>query len=325
MSAFQNLPDLADRDSGAGVVYANDEFFAEKENLLNPGRAKFSSHTFGHKGQIYDGWETRRRRNDPGNDFAIVRLGQAGVIKGVNIDTGNFTGNYPPHASVEATSFDHIPTIAELLSAKWTTILEKSALTGDAENLFPILSDERWTHVRLTMHPDGGIARFRVHGEPAPDADWLAASGPKNLAALDNGAQLIGSSDDFYSSAKNTLQSGRPKNQGDGWENKRRRGQGNDYFVVQLCAAGTINSLEIDTTHYKGNAPAEVMVTAGSSAELLKAPGSIELLARQVVQPDTPHRYITSCNQIVEAVRVDVFPDGGMGRFRVWGEEAKPR
>jgi len=325
LSAFQNLPDLANRESGAGVVYANDEFFAEKENLLNPGRAKFSSHTFGHKGQIYDGWETRRRRNEPGNDFAIVRLGQAGVIKGVNIDTGNFTGNYPPHASVEAAHFGHIPTIAELLSAKWITILEKSALTGDAENLFPIVSDERWTHVRLTMHPDGGSARFRVHGEPVPDADWLAASGPKNLAALDNGAQFIGSSDDFYSSAKNTLQSGRPKNQGDGWENKRRRGQGNDYFVVQLCAAGKVNSLEIDTTHYKGNAPAEVMVTAGTSADLLKAPGAIELLARQVVQPDTPHRYIISCSQIVEAVRVDVFPDGGMGRFRVWGEEAKPR
>ena len=325
MNGFQNLPDLADRESGAGVVYANDEFFAEKENLLNPGRAEFSSHTFGHKGQIYDGWETRRRRNEPGNDFAIVRLGHAGVIKGVNIDTGNFTGNYPPHASVEATHISHIPTVAELLAGPWTTILERSALTGDSENLFPVVSDQQWTHVRLTMHPDGGIARFRVHGDPVPDADWLAASGPKNLAALDNGAQLIGSSDDFYSSAKNTLQSGRPKNQGDGWENKRRRGQGNYYFVVQLCAPGTINSLEIDTTHYKGNAPAEVMVTAGSSLELLKAPGAIKLLARQVVQPDTPHRYITSCKQIVEAVRVDVFPDGGMGRFRVWGEEVKPQ
>lgn len=325
MSTFQNLIDLANRESGAGVVYANDEFFAEKENLLNSGRAKFSSHTFGHKGQIYDGWETRRRRNDPGNDFAIVRLGQAGIVKGVNIDTGNFTGNFPPHASVEAAAFDHIPTIAELLAASWTTILEKSALTGDSENLFEVTNKHCWTHVRLTMHPDGGIARFRVHGNPVPDLNWLSAAGPKNLAALDNGAQLIGSSDDFYSSAKNTLQSGRPKNQGDGWENKRRRGDGNDYFVVALSEPGTINALEIDTTHFKGNAPAEVMVTAGSASELLKAPGAIELLARQVVQADTPHKYITFCNQIVEAVRVDVFPDGGMGRFRVWGQGASSR
>ena len=325
MSTFQNLIDLANRESGAGVVYANDEFFAEKENLLNSGRAKFSSHTFGHKGQIYDGWETRRRRNDPGNDFAIVRLGQAGIVKGVNIDTGNFTGNFPPHASVEAAEFDHIPTIAELLAASWTTILEKSALTGDSENLFEVTNKHCWTHVRLTMHPDGGIARIRVHGNPVPDLNWLSAAGPKNLAALDNGAQLIGSSDDFYSSAKNTLQSGRPKNQGDGWENKRRRGDGNDYFVVALSEPGTVNALEIDTTHFKGNAPAEVMVTAGSASELLKAPGAIELLARQVVQADTPHKYITFCNQIVEAVRVDVFPDGGMGRFRVWGQGARSR
>ncbi|MDA2962156.1 MAG: allantoicase [Actinomycetota bacterium] len=322
MSDFLELTDLADRSSGAGVVYANDEFFAEKENLLNPGRAKFASHTFGHKGQIYDGWETRRRRNEPGNDFAILRLGRAGIIKGVNIDTGNFTGNFPPHASVEAAHFDHIPTIGQLLETPWITILEKSPLAGDSENLFAILSLDRWTHVRLTMHPDGGIARFRVHGIPLPDTAWVAACGPKDLAALDNGGQLIGSSDQFYSLASNTLQAGRPKNQGDGWENRRRRGPGNDYFVVKLCAPGKVNAVEIDTTHYKGNAPAEVMVTAGSAPELLKGPGKVTLVNREVVQPDTPHTYITPCNEVVEFVRVDVFPDGGIGRFRVWGEEA---
>lgn len=320
---FTRLPDLALRQSGAGVVYANDEFFAEKENLLNLGRAKFASHTFGHKGQIYDGWETRRRRNEPGNDFAIIRLGQPGFIKGVNIDTGNFTGNYPPHASVEAAAFDHIPTIIELLATSWTTVLEKIELAGDAENLFAITSDKRWTHVRLTMYPDGGIARFRVFGTPVPDPTWAAACGPKNLAALDNGAEFLGSSDDFYSTAKNTLQAGDPKNQGDGWENKRRRGSGNDYFVVRLSAPGTVNALEIDTTHFKGNPPADVMVTGGSAEALLKGPGSIVLLARTGVQADTPHKFITPCNQVIEAVRLDVFPDGGLGRFRVWGQEVR--
>lgn len=313
--------DLADREKGAGVVYANDEFFAEKENLLNKGRAQFSSHTFGHKGQIYDGWETRRRRNEPGNDFAIIRLGQAGVIKGVNIDTGNFTGNFPPHASIEAAHFDHIPTIAELLSVTWTNLLKKSKLIGDAENFFEIKNDQRWTHVRLSMYPDGGIARLRIYGQPVDDPNWLRISSLKNLASLEKGAEIIGSSNDFYASAKNTLQAGRPKNQGDGWENKRRRGAGNDYFVVKLFATGIVKGLEIDTTHFKGNAPAEVMVSGGTSTELLKAPGKIELLTRQIVQPDTLHKYLVSCNELVQAVRVDVFPDGGMGRFRVWGEE----
>ena len=318
---FTQLPDLAHRPSGAGVVYANDEFFAEKENLLNPGRAKFASHTFGHKGQIYDGWETRRRRNEPGNDFAIIRLGQPGIIKGVNIDTGNFTGNYPPHGSVEAVAFDQIPTVKELLAATWITILEKSELSGDSENLFAITSDKRWTHVRLTMYPDGGIARFRVFGNPVPDAAWVGAKAGKNLAALDNGAELLGSSDDFYSSAKNTLQSSDPINQGDGWENKRRRGPGNDYFVVRLCQPGTVNALEIETTHFKGNPPAQVMVTAGSAQELLQGPGSIVLLARCGVEADTPHKFITPSDRVIEAVRLDVFPDGGIARFRVWGQE----
>lgn len=318
MKDFTALTDLANRGLGAGVVAANDEFFAEKENLLNVGRASFSSQTFGHKGQIYDGWETRRRR-EAGNDWAIIRLGAPGIVKGVNIDTGNFTGNYPEHASIEATSFLHVPSLQELFQAQWVTILEKSPLKGDFENTFEITNTQRWTHIRLSIYPDGGVARFRIHGIPVADPTWIKAPGTIDLAALENGGCIIGSSDEFYSSSRNTLQSGNPLTQGDGWENKRRRGGGNDWFAVKLGKSGSISAIEIDTTHFKGNAPGQVMVSADSADALLKGPGKIILLSKITVQPDTPHKFLSASSQSVSAVRLDVFPDGGLGRFRIWG------
>jgi len=309
MSDFRNLTDLAARRSGSGVILANDEFFAEKESLLNEGRAGFQSHTFGHKGQIYDGWETRRRR-DEGNDWAIIRLGNAGVVHGVVIDTGNFTGNYPEFASVEAAAFDGNPSSADVAQAEWKTILPKSALTGDSENLFEISDKNRWTHIRLSIYPDGGVARFRVHGVVIPDPRWVLARGVIDLAGIENGGELTGCSDAFYSSARNCLQPGLARSQGDGWENKRRRHGGNDWFSVSLACEGRVRAIEVDTTHFKGNAPGQIMVTGSGR----------ELVSKQDVQPDTPHRFIVEEGSPISEVRLDVYPDGGLGRFRVWGE-----
>jgi allantoicase len=154
---FVTLPDLASRSLGGGVPYANDELFAERENLIKPGPAVFSTEDFGHKGKVYDGWETRRRR-EPGHDFAVVRLGAPGIVRGVVIDTAWFKGNYPPFASVEATSAEDYPSPAELERADWQTIVEPSPLRGDAENSFPVAAGQRFTHVRLSIYPDGGVA-----------------------------------------------------------------------------------------------------------------------------------------------------------------------
>ena len=86
----------------------------------------FQPHTFGHKGQIMDGWETRRRR-EPGHDCAIVRLGCGGVVRRVVVDTSCFTGNYPPEVSVEACGAEGYPSPAELAAADWTTLVPRSA------------------------------------------------------------------------------------------------------------------------------------------------------------------------------------------------------
>jgi allantoicase len=301
---FTELPDLAVRAVGGGVPAANDELFAERENLINAQPAVFNPHTFGHKGQVYDGWETRRRR-EPGHDWAVVRLGVPGVIRGVVVDTAFFTGNYPEYCSIDAASVDGYPDASEL---SWTEILPRSPLKGDTRNLFTIASEECWTHVRLNIFPDGGVARLRVHGEAVPDPRYLAGA-PLDLAALENGGLVTDASNRFYSSPNNLLLPGRARVMGDGWETARRRDDANDWVEVRLAGPGLIRLLELDTTHFKGNAPGWFRLSAGDT----------ELIARTRLQPDTRHLFRVTAAEPANRIRVDVYPDGGFARLRVWG------
>ncbi|MFD8525828.1 allantoicase [Streptosporangium canum] len=312
MSGFTALPDLALRTLGGSVVAANDESFAARESLIRPGRPAFQAHTFGPKGQVYDGWETRRRR-EPGHDWAMIRLGLPGVIHGVVIDTAWFTGNYPPHASVEAAAVEGYPTVAELEAAEWVEIVPRSALTGDAEHLFDVTDGRRHTHVRLNMFPDGGIARLRVHGEVRPDLTLYDGLG-LDLAALANGALVTGCSNEFYSSPNNVIAPGLARHQAEGWETARRRDEGNDWLLIRLAGAGVVKLAEIDTTNLLFNAPGSVSITGTAGGDTW-----FELLPRTRLQPDTSHRFRLGDVPAATHVRVDVYPDGGLARVRLHG------
>ncbi|USQ80687.1 allantoicase [Ornithinimicrobium faecis] len=321
---FLTYPDLASRALAGSVVAANDELFAQRENLISAHQPAFDPADFGHKGKVYDGWETRRRRDD-GNDWAIVRLGVPGVVHGLVVDTAWFRGNYPPFVSVEAVAMDGYPSVPELLEADWHTLLPRSDARGDAPNYYAVDSDRRWTHVRLSIYPDGGVARFRVHGEAVPDPDFLV--GTIDLAAAENGGRLAFASDAFYSSPAAIILPGRARNMGEGWENARRRGPGNDYAIFTLAHRGAIRHVEVDTSYYVGNAPGWVRLSAvdlPSGADLDtgadSGPGWTDLLARTAVQPDTRHRFLVDAAVPATHLRLDVYPDGGLSRLRAWGE-----
>ncbi|WNV89902.1 allantoicase [Umezawaea sp. Da 62-37] len=312
---WTRLPDLASRAVGGSVVWANDEFFAERENLIKPSEPVYSTYTFGHKGQVYDGWETRRRRS-AGNDSAVVRLGLPGVVRGVVVDTAFFTGNFPPHGSVEATSVEGYPSPEELALAEWEVLVPKSPLEGDRKHFFDVAVERRYTHVRLTMHPDGGVARVRVFGEPVADPRFLVA-GAMDLAALENGASVVGCSNMFYSSPSNLIAPGQATLMGEGWETARRRDLGNDWVAVRLAEAGTVTLAELDTSHFKGNAPGWASVVG---CDERKDPEEwFELLPRVRLQPDTRHRFRLAGDVEVTHARLDIFPDGGMARMRLFG------
>jgi len=306
----QAWPDLAGRALGGSVIYANDELFAERENLIKPEEPAFRPHTFGHKGQIMDGWETRRRREPAGDgqgDAAIVRLGCGGLVRRVVVDTSWFTGNYPPEVSVEGCGAEGYPSPADLAAAPWTTLVPRSPVAGDARNEFEVEPGRRATHVRLTMFPDGGVARLRVYGEPVPDPRLLPAT--IDLAALENGAVVTGCSNMFYSSPANLLLPGQARVMGDGWETSRRRDQANDWVEVRLACAGAVEVVELDTSHFVGNAPGWATLSGGGVA----------LLPRTALQPDTRHRFAVPGGPVTGQVRLDIYPDGGMARLRVLG------
>ncbi len=327
MTDFTALPDLASRHLGGGVVATNDEFFAAADNLVEAAPPVFQPKTFGSKGQVYDGWETRRRRDragaEPGHDWAIIRLGAPGVVRGVVVDTAFFTGNYPPFASVEGCGVEGYPPASELTGAEWTTLLPRSALQGDSRNVFEISSDGRVTHVRLSIYPDGGVARLRVHGEVVPDPRFLVG-GLVDLAAVENGGLVVGCSNMFYGTPNNLLLPGLARTMGEGWETARRRDADNDWVMVRLGLPGLIRLVELDMTHFKGNAPGEVRLTGvdASESSVDDSGAWFDIVPRTRVQPDTRHRLRVPETVRATHVRLDAYPDGGMARLRLFGEPA---
>lgn len=320
------LVDLVSARLGGAAIFANDEFFAEKENLLKPGRGIFIPDKYTDRGKWMDGWETRRRRT-PGNDWCVIKLGLRGVIKQLDIDTNHFRGNHPPFASLDAlcltSSFpDEISAIEAL---PWSSILAQSPLQPSSQNLFAISSDEAWTHVRLKIIPDGGVARLRVYGIVVPDWRNLKPGEIIDLVAVENGGVPLACSDMFFSSMNNLIMPGRAENMGDGWETKRRRGPGHDWIILKLGRPGTIRKIEVDTNHFKGNYPDMCSIDGcsardASTEELTNAQWA-EILPKTKLDADTRHFFekelspINSCTH----VRLNIYPDGGVSRIRVWG------
>jgi allantoicase len=318
------LTDLASRALGGSVTAANDELFAQRENLIRPEAPVFDPSEFGHKGKVYDGWETRRRRSavrDPeAHDWAVVRLGAPGIIHGVVVDTAFFRGNYPPHVAVQATSVEGYPDPEELLRATWVTVVAKSPARGDTANVYPVADPHRFTHVRLAIYPDGGVARLRVHGVVVPDPRLL--TGTVDLLAAEGGGRLEECSDAFYASPANIIAPGRARNMGEGWENARRRGEGNDHAVFALGVAGVPRRVEVDTSYYVGNAAGWVRLSTvdARTADPADPASWCELLVRTAVQPDTRHHLALPGAVAATHLRLDVYPDGGLSRLRLWGD-----
>jgi allantoicase len=329
---FTELVDLASEKLGGAVLVANDEFFAAKENLLKPEAPVFIEGKYTDLGKWMDGWETRRRRT-PGYDWCIIRLGAPGKIRGVVVDTSFFRGNYPEHCSLEGCTIDGLPTIDELTSeaVEWTQFLPPLPLAGDSQNPFAVESEQRFTHLRFKIYPDGGVARLRVYGEVVPDWDRLEGlGGDLDLAAVENGGRVLQCSDMFFGHRHNLIMPGRAANMSDGWETKRRRGPGHDWTIIKLGRAGRIRRLEVDTAWFKGNFPESCALEAADAGDLPEEKLTDlsvvwqSVLPRTTLQAHTRHFFE---NEILDAgivshLRFNIFPDGGVSRLRVYGRIA---
>ena len=316
---FTQLADLASARVGGKAVATNDDFFAPKSNLVKAEPAVFIPGKYTTRGKWMDGWESRRRRT-PGHDWCVVQLGMRGRIRGVDVDTSFFTGNYPTHCSIEATDGGR----------EWTEILPKTALRGDSHNFIPVDNDQPWAKLRLNIYPDGGVARLRVYGDVL--VDWAKVAKSKrvvDLAAIWNGGLVVAASDVHYGAKDNMLMPGRAKNMGDGWETKRRRGPGHDWAIVRLGTSGTISKVEIDTNHFKGNYPDSASIEGclqpGASADDLQRAAWVEVLPQTKLRAHHRQDFSTQLTHRgpVSHLRLNIFPDGGVSRFRVHGTPAR--
>lgn len=332
--AGTDLTDLANERVGGRVLFATDEFFAPKERLLAAERAIFVPGKFTEFGKWMDGWESRRRRG-PGYDSCIVQLGIAGAIERINLDTSHFKGNQPESFSVDACVWEPLAASKEGTrpalppdDVVWTEIVPTTPAGPDCDNLVDVRDRRRFTHLRLNIYPDGGVARLRVLGRPRPD--WtrrVAARDIVDLVAVENGGVPVAWNDANFGPPTNLLLPGRPVNMGDGWETRRRRGPpGNDWVVLRLGNRGIIQRFEVDTCHFKGNYPESCAIDACVSDDDSRvATGQVDwvsLVPRSKLQADAQHFFDVPASPPRDAVthlRLSIYPDGGVGRLRAFG------
>ncbi len=323
----RNSVNLASGGLGAEALYATDDFFAEVGRMLADEPAVFIPDKYDENGKWMDGWESRRKRV-AGHDFAVVRLAAGGVIRGFDVDTSHFTGNYPPACRIEACVVKGDPGEG----TAWTEVLPLTPLGPSAHHYLPSHSESVWTHVRLHIYPDGGVARLRVYGEPHID-DMALEGVTIDLASGLNGGRVVAYSDAHYGAFHRLLAPGRGRDMGDGWETRRRRTPGNDWIVVALGARGIVEGIVIDTAHYKGYYPDSFSILASDVgrginelSEAVTASSMFwpELIGPQKLKADSIHKFdkVTALGPVTH-IRLNIFPDGGISRLRVFGKLAE--
>jgi len=317
---------LAEPRLGSKVISKTDDFFASASRIINPNPPIFKEGVFDKHGKWMDGWETRRRRRK-GFDYLIIKLGRPGKIFNVDIDTTHFSGNQPMQASLEACHSKKNPNN----KSKWVTILNKKKLGPNKNHNFNIKNKSIFTHVKLNIYPDGGVARLRVYGEVEMKK---VNFGNKiiNLSSMLNGASIVGCNNEHFGKAENILAPGKGKNMGDGWETRRSRGKNFDWLIIKLGRTGTINKIEIDTHHFKGNYPDRCTVQGThipkkvSNYSIVKKSNKWKSLLNKVkLNANKKHSFnnkIMKKNKI-NFIRINIYPDGGISRIRAFGKVIK--
>ncbi len=320
-----NYIDLAQPRLGAELVSCSDDFFAPKERLIKPEAPVFIADKFDDHGKWMDGWESRRKREE-GHDFCVIRL-CPGIIHGVDIDTSFFTGNYPPEASLEACHIDGDPDQETV----WFELLPVCSLEGDAHHYFAVNDSRVWTHLRLNIFPDGGVARLRVYGVAFHDWSLESAGEWVDLVAMSRGGRALECNNMHFGHMSNLIAPGHGINMGDGWETRRRREPGNDWVILKLGHPGRIHRVLVDTSYFKGNYPARCSVHGAMLTDVpdseISADSSLwkEILPPQELGPDQIHVFEEELptDSVISHVRFDIYPDGGISRLRLFGEPTR--
>ena len=322
-SAIQGLVNLASPKMGTKILAFSDDFFGEVTRMLNDKDPIFIEDKYDNHGKWMDGWESKRRR-DGGNDWAIIKLGSAGIISKIEIDTSYFTGNFPPFFSLEGIYSETEPD----KDSNWKTLIDKTSLIGDCKNNFELNLKETLNFIRLQIFPDGGVARIRLFGEVKYNWKQFNSGEIIELSSLKLGGSILAYNNAHYGDVSALLSDGRGKTMGDGWETRRRREPGNDWIIIKLAQKGNIEKIEIDTAHFKGNYPDRASIQATSIDKNITTKDLIQnsenwniILNETKLSADNIHKYKINSNSKNEAthIRLNIYPDGGVSRLRIFG------
>ncbi len=302
--------DLASDRLRGYVLASSDQAFTSGAQLVSSQEPKSSL-----------GWRTRRRR-ESGHDWAVIRLGVPGIVEELVIDTTGQAGQSPTHVSVEGCNAPHTCAAGDLKD--WEALLPKTVLADDCPNTFSVPNGKRYSHLRLNIYPDGGITRFHALGQPVPS--WMAP-GAVPLSSLDlagahNGGQVFGWSDAISApAAQNLIYPSAPSDSNDAWITRRRRQPGHDWLVVRLAEAGQLHTVVLDTERLETDIPAKASLEGAHSLGQPEESDWFELLPAQATLSNTEHVYSQeiATHEEVRWVRLNLFPDGGMARLRLWG------
>jgi len=320
---LNGLIDLAQSRLGTRVVYKTDEFFADSKRIINPWPPVFKEGVFDQHGKWMDGWETKRKRTK-GHDYLILKLGKPGKVSKVDIDTSYFNGNQPSKVSLEACfSKKKLPN----KNSNWISILNKKTTKPNSHHYFSIKNKSTFTHIKLNIYPDGGIARLRVYG--SMEVKKKFGKKKTNLTSILNGAVPIACNNEHFGRAENILAPGSGKNMGDGWETRRSRGKNFDWLILKCASPGTISNIQIDTHHFKGNYPDKCSIQASYIKDKIKSTAIITkskkwglLLNKVKLYAHKKHNFQNDLmkNKKINYIKINIFPDGGISRIRVFGK-----
>ena len=324
-NSIQGLVNLASPKMGTKILAFSDDFFGEVTRMLNDKEPIFIEDKYDNHGKWMDGWESKRRR-DGGNDWAILKLGSAGSISKIEIDTSYFTGNFPPFFSLEGIYSETDPN----KDSNWKSLIAKTNLIGDCKNNFELNLKEKFNFVRLQIFPDGGVARIRLFGEVKYNWDRFNNEEIIELSSLKLGGSILAYNNAHYGDVSALLSEGRGKTMGDGWETRRRREPGNDWIIIKLAQKGIIEKIEIDTAHFKGNYPDRASIQAISidknitTKDLIQSSENWDVILDETkLTADNIHEYEINSNSKAEAthIRLNIYPDGGVSRLRIFGKK----
>ena len=317
------LIDLAQPRLGTKVIFKTDDFFASAHRIIDPSPPIFKEGLFDKNGKWMDGWESRRKRIS-GHDFLIIKLGKPGSISKVDVDTSHFNGNQPSMISLEGSNSKS----KSLTNLKWKNIIGKKKIKANSHHLFNVTSKSIFTHIKLNIFPDGGVARLRLYGNISKENNKLTNK-TINLASLLNGASVIACNNEHFGKAENILAPGKAKNMGDGWETRRRRNKGSDWLILNSIKGKKIDKIEISTHHFKGNFPshcslqAAFIVNKKSSTSIVKSSTKWKFLMQKVnLSANKTHKFKNKLmkNNKINFIKINIFPDGGISRFKIFGK-----